>query len=153
MTVTEETQIKNAATELVQLCRLFTALERDAICCGDVTIAQCTTLQELLPGARDVSSLATSARVSKSAMTRLLDGLVKREFVVRGRDDDDRRRVIVALTPTGREEALRLRKGTEDVVRAVLTRLPEDKRAAAMESLTLIGSAVGSLLNNGVTCC
>ncbi|MBX2802694.1 MAG: MarR family winged helix-turn-helix transcriptional regulator [Myxococcales bacterium] len=142
----------HAVDELVALCHLFGALERDAICGGSVTVPQCATLQELLTGAKDVSTLAASARVSKSAMTRLLDGLVKRELVVRGRDEDDRRRVIVALTEAGQVEAQRLRRCTEELVEGILQQLPAEEREGASRALALVRRAAQALLDDPPSC-
>lgn len=139
-----------AVQDLVALCRRFGALEKDVVCCGSVTVSQCAVLQDLLDGASDVSTLATRARVTKGGMTRLLDGLAKRDFIVRGRDEDDRRRVIVALTAEGRREAERLRASTVQIVEAVLAQMPEEERAAAVRSLASIRAAVDDVMER---CC
>ncbi|MDH3338650.1 MAG: MarR family transcriptional regulator, partial [Gammaproteobacteria bacterium] len=66
--------------DIVAFCRMFAMVERDQVCCGTVTVAQCVVLQTLLEGTWDASTLASHARVTKGAMTRLLDGLDSRGF-------------------------------------------------------------------------
>ncbi|MCP4302111.1 MAG: hypothetical protein GY783_16120, partial [Gammaproteobacteria bacterium] len=67
--------------DVVAFCRMFAMLERDQVCCGAVTVAQCVVLQTLLEGTWDASTLASHARATKGAMTRLLVGLESRGVV------------------------------------------------------------------------
>ncbi len=134
--------MRSFVDELVAVSRLFGRSERDAICCGTVTVPQCVALQALLPGELLVSGLASHSGVSNSAMTRLVDGLEKRGWVERVRSAQDRRKVTVALTEPGRAEALRLRQMTGLAVEVVLAEIPEDKHAQVLESLGLVRRAL-----------
>ena len=58
--------------DVVAFCRLFGTFEREQVCCGTVTVAQCVVLQTLLEGTWDASSLAKETRVTKGAVTRLM---------------------------------------------------------------------------------
>jgi DNA-binding MarR family transcriptional regulator len=117
--------------DVVAFCRMFAMLERDQVCCGTVTVAQCVVLQTLMEGTWDASTLASQARVTKGAMTRLLDGLESRGFVERHQDPDDGRRWLIELTATGLKEAKRLAGMTKNAVALVMSRMPKDKRKAA----------------------
>ena len=64
--------------DVIAFCRMFSSFEREEICCGTVSPAQCVLLQTLLDGEWDVSGLAAYTRVTKGAMTRLVDGLEAR---------------------------------------------------------------------------
>lgn len=138
--------------ELIGICRLFGVFERDAICCGTVTVPQCVVLQELLRGPADVSTLAKTMGVTNSAMTRLLDGLEKRAYVRRERSSEDRRRVELSLTEEGRVEAERLRGLTEQAIDAVLACIPESKHQQVIESVRLIHGAL-ERARGGFDCC
>jgi DNA-binding MarR family transcriptional regulator len=127
--------------DVVVFFRLFASLEREEICCGTVTRAQCVLLQTLLGGEWDVSSLASTARVSKSAMTRLIDGLEARGLVRRRRASDDGRRVLVELTGDGRAEATRLHRLTERSVAALVERIPPAERDQVVRSIGLLRRA------------
>ena len=120
---------------------MFASFEREEICCGTVTQAQCVTLQTLTEGEWDVSGLASHARVTKGAMTRLVDGLESRGWVRRQKADDDARRVIVSLTPEGVEEAARLARLTELSIDKLLSEIPDDERATVMRSIHLLREA------------
>jgi DNA-binding MarR family transcriptional regulator len=128
--------------ELVGLSRLFGVFQRDAICCGSVSVPQCVVLSALLEGGANVSTLARTLGVTNSAMTRLLDGLEKRHYVERLRSTGDRRRVELRLTPEGRVEAERLRELTQDAVRSLLAQIPAQKHAQVLESLALVREAL-----------
>jgi len=144
--------MKELVAELVAICRVFGVFEREAVCCGTVTVPQCVALQALLDGDHDVGALAEHMGVSTSAMTRLVDGLEKRGWVQRVRGEDDRRRVDLSLTADGRTEAERLRGATERGVAAVLAQVPAGKRAQVVESLRLLRDALAKA-RGSVTCC
>ncbi len=138
--------------ELIGICRHFDIYQRDAICCGTVTVQQCLILQELYDGGRDITQLATFAGVTNSAMTRLVDGLERRKWIQRKRTHEDRRRVEVALTPKGRDEAKRLRSLTEQAVGAVLGQIPENKHGQILQSLMLIRQAMSAVQPRAACC-
>ena len=112
--------------DVVAFCRLFGTFEREQVCCGTVTVAQCVVLQTLLDGTWDASSLAKETRVTKGAVTRLIDGLQDRGFVERKRDPDDGRRSLIVLTKKGTAEAKRLRA-------------PADRRRSEYRALSRLG--------------
>jgi DNA-binding MarR family transcriptional regulator len=130
------------------LGRAFGMFERDAICCGTVSVAQCAALQELQRGPREIGRMAGIMGVAQSSMTRLVDGLEKRGWVERVRAGQDRRRVEVELSPAGRKEAARLSGLTEEIMATIRERIPEGKRDQVLESLTLLREAI-----EDVRCC
>lgn len=139
--------------ELVALCRIFGRFEREQVCGGSVTVQQCVVLQALLAGPSDVGALADSVFSSRSAMTRLLDGLVRRDWIQRERDTRDRRRVHVELTPEGRAEAERLRLLTAQTIAVVIGQIPEDKRGQVLESVRLVRQAMEAAEDAVAGCC
>ena len=127
--------------DVLAFCRLFSSFEREEICCGTVTPAQCVLLQTLREGDWDISGLASQARVTKGAMTRLVDGLERQGWVARERDTDDGRRVWVSLTPDGKKEADRLTRLTEQGVAAILERVPKGQRKQVIDSVHVLREA------------
>lgn len=134
--------MKPFVADLVAMYRTLGLFERDAVCCGSVTIPQCVVLEALLDGPSEVGPLAERVGSSPSAMTRLVDGLVHRGLLERERDERDRRRVLVRLSREGRREAQRLVRATEDAVDGVLSAIPKSKRAQVVESIRLLRGAV-----------
>jgi len=138
--------------DVVAFCRMFAMLERDQVCCGTVTVAQCVALQTLLEGSWDVSTLASHARVTKGAMTRLLDGLESRGFVKRRQDPDDGRRWLIELTATGTKEAERLASMTENAVALIMSRMPKDMRKPAVAMIADLRKAAEEVRDQ-IDCC
>lgn len=127
--------------DVISFCRMFSSFEREEICCGTVSSAQCVLLQTLLEGEWDVSSLASHTRVTKGAMTRLVDGLEARDWVTRAKAEDDARRVLVGLTAGGRKEAKRLNALTERSIATVFERIPREDRDTVIRSVRLLRKA------------
>jgi DNA-binding MarR family transcriptional regulator len=138
--------------DVVAFCRMFVMLERDQVCCGTVTIAQCMVLQTLLDGTWDASTLAGQARVTKGAMTRLLDGLESRGFVERHQDPNDGRRWLIELTATGTKQARRLAGMTENAVNLIMSRIPEDRRKPVADLIADLRKAAEEVRDQ-VDCC
>ncbi len=127
---------------LLGLLRQAGMFERDAICCGTVTVQQCVALQLLLEAPRDNGELAELTGVAASSATRLVDGLQRRGFVERTPDPADRRHILIELTKAGVEEAKRLEALTEARIGEVLRAIPKKKHAQVLESVQLIAGAL-----------
>ena len=61
-------------------------------------------LDWLADGPKAAGDLARGIGLSPAATTTVVDRLARRGLVERVRDDEDRRRVLVRMTPTGQEE-------------------------------------------------
>jgi DNA-binding MarR family transcriptional regulator len=70
----------------------------------NLTDGRCIDLLDV-HGGMTAGELAQAASVSPGAVTTVLDRLERMELVTRTRDETDRRRVIVELTPKARELA------------------------------------------------
>ena len=127
--------------DVIAFCRMFASFEREQICCGTVTPAQCVLLQTLTEGTWDVSTLAAQSRVTKGAMTRLVDGLEARGWVERQKAPDDGRRVVVALTKSGAKEAKRLATLTEQSIATILESIPKKDRTQVIRSIHVLREA------------
>ncbi|MEM8607671.1 MAG: MarR family transcriptional regulator [Myxococcota bacterium] len=138
--------------DVVAFCRLFAMFEREQVCCGTVTPAQCVLLQTLRSGSWDVSSLAAQTRVTKGAMTRLVDGLETRGLVERVQSEEDARRFAIRLTQEGEREAKRLAALTEQSIKLILDRIPKRKRSQVIESLGLLRHAAEET-RSALPCC
>lgn len=145
--------MKDFSSELIAICRIFGVFEREQVCCGTVTVPQCLVLQALREEERDINGLAELSHVTASAMTRLVDGLEKNGWVTRARGADDRRRIVVTLTKSGRAEAERLHLLTERSVEAVLNKIPKNKRAQVLESVQLVREALEGARDTLKNCC
>ena len=135
---------------LVAISRHFGVLERDTVCCGDVTVPQCVALQRLHGSTTAVSTLADYLGKSPSATTRLVDGLEKRSWVERLPDPDDRRRLQLVLTDAGEAKARELRSATEEIAVQLLDEIPERRQAEVVDALSLLEEAIAKCR---IQCC
>lgn len=133
--------MSSVVEDVLAFCRMFSSFEREQICCGTVSTAQCVVIQTLTQGKWDVSGLAAHTRVTKGAMTRLVDGLEKRGWVTRQKGEDDGRRVLISLTADGEKEAERLGRLTQKSIATILERIPPDERDQVIRSIRLLREA------------
>ena len=90
---------------------------------------------------RSSEELARTAAVSPSRMSRLIDGLADRGLVERRADPDNRRRVIVTLTPLGRQNLRTLRLAARKCERLLGARLDAAHRAVVARGMGLLVAA------------
>ncbi|WP_131738212.1 MarR family winged helix-turn-helix transcriptional regulator [Actinomadura roseirufa] len=92
------------------------------------------------PGGMTAGMLARSSMVTSGAVTNRLDRLVAKGYVTREVDPANRRTVVVALTPAGRELIDRAVTAHVDNEQRILAGLDRDRRddlAAALRTLLL----------------
>ncbi|MET0987685.1 MAG: MarR family transcriptional regulator [Steroidobacteraceae bacterium] len=81
----------------------------DAFADRDISFMQWIVLMKLREGAAmTASDLCREMRQDTGALTRLLDQLEERGYIVRERSKEDRRVVQLQLTPAGRKQATEL---------------------------------------------
>src|SRR3972149_8384810 len=89
---------------LIDFVRQYQFRNRNEICCYGITVSQCYLLDALSPeGPLSMQELASHLCLKISTVTRLVDGLVKKNLVRRHKDSEDRRVVRAELTETGRK--------------------------------------------------
>lgn len=89
-------------------------------------------------GVADGCSMGDLARrldLPSPLATRVADELVARGLARRSGDPTDRRRVVVRLTPEGREALETVHREAEDLVSAVLFRMSEEETASLLVGL------------------
>jgi DNA-binding MarR family transcriptional regulator len=86
-------------------------------------------------GGASQQELCTAARVDSGNMVELLDGLEKLRYAQRTRDDRDRRRYIVTVTPRGQAALKELRAAVADYNDRFLSPLTEEERMVLSATL------------------
>lgn len=111
-------------------------------------------LQALRGGGMTAGRLARALGVTSGATTRVIDSLVATGQVVRGPDPDDRRRVLVRLTPSAetrvdrtfaqlREDARALLETYGDAELETVARFLEDVRGLVREHVRRLSPRAG----------
>ncbi len=89
-------------------------------------------------GSMKPSELAKNLGVSRAAITGLIDGLVKQDYVRRSHDETDRRQVSIALTEQGKNFITALLPEQFALMASVMTPLSTTQRGQMRKILTLI---------------
>lgn len=125
-------------------------MQRDLYWVGDreLTPVQVDTL-EMLATCDEwrVREIADSLGVDRSTASRTLNPLVELGLATRQTDPDDRRNVVVAVTPLGRKTAKTIRDRRKHLMRAVLSKLSPERRVLLTELLEEYVAALDSLDN------
>ncbi len=133
------------------LLRKFQMRDRNEISCCGVSVSQCYTLDTLGEhGEMSMVQLARKMFLDKSTMTRVIDGLIERELVVRRFDEGDRRVIYITLTAAGRKLLEGIRAQQMISLRLILERIPAPARQKLLDGLEIFSHAVQDWLT---TCC
>lgn len=101
-------------------------------------VPQFRILARLSKGPANNSQLAEWMGVSLPAMSRMVDGLVKRGLVSRSRETFDRRQVQLDLTSKGKEQFQDIRAGMLNQLAGRLTALDPEKRDRLRQGLSVL---------------
>ncbi|MGI9024566.1 MAG: MarR family winged helix-turn-helix transcriptional regulator [Burkholderiaceae bacterium] len=125
---------------------LSAAVERE-IADHDVTYDQWGVLLMMLKDRGDTAGmLARTTECDSGSMTRMLDRLEAKGLIVRTRSTDDRRRVELELTPTGKRMAERL-------VAAIVKVLNRHLDGFSVDELEMFKSFLRRMLANRTPTC
>ncbi|MFJ3636611.1 MarR family winged helix-turn-helix transcriptional regulator [Streptomyces sp. NPDC090112] len=134
-------------SELIELLEVVWERGRDTASAPPVSSAQARVL--FLVEANDHLNLRELGRLLEAAppsVTRLCDRLQAVGFLERQPGEDDRREVLLRLTPTGRTYLERLRARRQEVLAEAMAAMPEASRAALATGLADFCAAVAGPL-------
>jgi DNA-binding MarR family transcriptional regulator len=138
-----------------RVSRSLSRLERERICCGDVTLQQFETLRMLHDRHElTVGEIADRLEIDLSTASRNLAVLERSGYIARARSSTDARRVTALLTRKGIRCIESLCCDEQSVFEAVLTRIPRNERAAVMRALETLADALdASATDAPASCC
>lgn len=133
-------------TELVRrVARRLTSIEREQVCCGDITLQQFDTLRSLREAAGvTTSAIAERQGIDLSTASRNLAVLEKHGYLSRSRAKADSRQVEHRLTQKGRRCVESLCCDEQAVFDALFSRIPEAQRAVVLRALSVLDEALSS---------
>ncbi len=119
-----------------ELIRRYQFRDWNQICCYGISISQCHILDVLAEeGDLTMQQLAKRMFKSVSTMTRVVAQLVRRGYVKRHQDPEDRRIVHVSITPQGKAIAAAINRDLIETQKAILEAIPSDQWAGAFKVL------------------
>lgn len=115
-------------------------LQQDA---AEVGRREAIVLKQLIAAPLTMGELSGKLGLALSTVTGIIDRLVERELVTRDRSEDDRRIVVVKLTPRGRKMSEKCQAGKIALGTAFLSALEPDEREALIEMFRKIAREHG----------
>ena len=110
---------------------------------ADLSSAQYRLLNQLAQGDDASTSLAKKLAVSAPSVTAVVDGLVHRGAIERTPSVEDRRRISLALTSTGKQLLAEAEAAVSSRLESVASELEDQERIqAALSALALWGEAL-----------
>jgi DNA-binding MarR family transcriptional regulator len=101
-------------------------------------MGQARMLHMLSCAPRTLSELATRHHVTPSTMSRAIDVLVRKAWVARESDPNDRRQIILTLTEEGQHVNATMQRQTLEVVANMIDQLDDDQRARLYDGLAIL---------------
>ena len=126
-----------------QIARGVSRLERDEVCCGDLTLQQFETLRTLqAAGPLTLGAAAKALGIDLSTASRNLALLVKGGYLTRRRGKEDARQVSFALSRKGAGRLESLCCDERMVFASLFARVPADRRAEVVAALEVLAAAL-----------
>lgn len=149
---------KATRREIRQTLRRIQQLANDQInnCCNEITPAQCATILEINDlDEATTGKLAESLGLDKSTLSRTIDKLVQKELVRRKDHPEDRRRIVLCLSPAGEEACCNIMDRSDQFIETVFENIPADQHRGIIEALnTLVDAMEKSCTDKpGDSCC
>ncbi len=108
------------------------------------TLSTARVFYQLAAGPKRAGELAQACLLTPSAMTELVDPLVRDGLLRREDDPTDRRAVVLALTPRGRREMERSKALAAEALAAVVAHLSPEKLARLHAAFTDLDEALAA---------
>jgi len=112
---------------------------------GGLSLAQYHLLEPLSSGPRTNRELAELAGISAPTATRMVDGLLQRDFVTRIEDPIDRRAVVISLTDSGRSALTRKQREYAARRRRLAAAIEPHEQGVATDLLRRLATVIEEL--------
>lgn len=89
--------------------------------------------------------VAARMHITSGTVTSLLDNLERNDYIVRSSDTDDRRRVLVDITPAAQAVLDEVLPAIQQISRQIFDRIGVQRQQALLDILDDIRQAVGEL--------
>lgn len=135
---------KKLREEIRILERKLGALEECHKCCS-VTMAQCHAIVEIGRSEKiSLNQLADLLNLENSSMSRTVNNLVNKGFVIRDIDMQDRRYVTISLTDKGMDLFKDIEKDMDDYFLKIYETIPRENRKQVIEGLSILIEAINT---------
>lgn len=147
---TTERHAEALHSALSRLVRVYQFRDRDTICCHDISVTQWYALEALAEhGVLRSQALADALRLDKSTTTRVVDSLVRKGYVERQPEEEDRRAVALKITARGRSLYERINRELIEQQVELLRDLDSSVWAGAAEVINRLAHAAEARFVSG----
>lgn len=137
-----------------ELVRAYQSLDRDRICCHDISISQCYALEAVARrGGLTLNELAAHLYLDKSTASRVVDALERKGYVDRSPNPADGRSLLLVATGTGKDLYRKIRGGLLAEEQALLSGFDPEVRQSMTKLIARLARAVAARVESGVSCC
>ncbi|HTY44823.1 MAG TPA: MarR family transcriptional regulator [Patescibacteria group bacterium] len=127
-----------------RIARAIAHHETDYLAQGKITLPQFWALDYLYgKGVSTMTELSRYLRISRAAMTGLVDRMLAQGFIVREKTPKDRRIVRIAATPKGRSIIENIRKQKHKSLERIFSQISSRDRAEYVRILEQVVAIVG----------
>jgi len=138
-----ETQVETFHRQIVELIKKYQFRDRNRISCCGMSVSQCYILEALSThGSLTMNKLAEKMHLSVSTVTRVVEQLVIKGYVVREEGTNDRRTRLIKMTDAGKEAYKKSWKNVFESEKTILENFPEEHREMLIEFLKKLNVAV-----------
>jgi DNA-binding MarR family transcriptional regulator len=143
-------ELYEAVNEFV---RIHQFRDRDRICCYDVSVTQCSALELVIQnGPLRLQALAQQMLLDKSTTSRVIETLVRKNYVTRLPDPEDSRAVLIQATAAGRKLFQKIHSELIDEQKEIIADLAPEVRTAATALLQRLTGAAARRMGVGESC-
>ncbi len=140
---------------VTHLVRVYQSMDREHICCYDVSVSQCWALEAISDhGPLTLNQVASRLLLDKSTTSRVVDALERKGYVNRRKHPDDGRTLQLECTPAGHELRSRLEADILARDEGILEKLePEVRRSVTHVINELATVACRGVAASDGSCC
>lgn len=136
-------QVERLHYEIVELIKKYQFRDRNRVSCHGISVTQCYILETVQRfGAMSMTELANKMHLSVSTITRVINPLLRKRYLVRERDPNDGRFRVVRLTAKGERLATDLWRDVLESQKEILSRVPSGNRESLLRFLHDFNRAV-----------
>ena len=137
---------------VADLVRVYQFVDRDRICCHDISVTQCHALETLVAhGPMRLNDLADRLLLDKSTTSRVVHTLIKKGYAEQHTERHDRRASALNATDAGRSLCTRIAADLIDQQRALLADFDPDVRAGVVDVVRRLAQAAAARFTAGAS--
>lgn len=144
-------RVEHVATDLLAQTALLSRLLARVVIGGRLTRTEAGALRTLLDGPRRITELAELEGLAQPTTTLLVKRLEEQGLVVRERQADDHRVVLVRLTDAGRDELERFSARAHATMRKHMDAMADDELQALADASDALEHLIGRLVDPAET--